>query len=280
VGTSPEGWSPASVAALGFQDTLRPPSGARWGLRGSYDGEFTGLGSRWSASFTAAAWDQLGTPGGLRLLQIGGVSHVLRLSSSPVAGLDHSEPLPSPYVCPLHVHRVPDPLPGAYVVRGERRGADPEAVLRVLLDAGFDPTSEVALADARPKAAPTPGHDEVRVVSRRLDALELEVRLGTPGVLVVLEAFDPGWRATVDGVEEPVLRANGLFRALRLGEGPHRVRFAYRPRSAAVGASLSVLGLVAAGAALGWQARRAWRERQARLPGRRPGGSIAAGGAS
>ncbi len=59
-GTRPAGWEPRWIAALGFQDTLRPPSGARWGLRGSYDGEFTGLGSRWSAPFTAAAWSPAG----------------------------------------------------------------------------------------------------------------------------------------------------------------------------------------------------------------------------
>ena len=263
-GTRPSGWDPRWIAALGFQDTLQPPSGARWGLRGSYDGEFTGLGSRWSAPFTAAAWTRLGTPGGLRLLQVAGVSHVLRVGSSPVAGLDLLETLPSPYVCPLQVHRVPDPLPGAYVARGELGGADPEAVLRVLLDPGFHPRSEVVLADARAGPPSPTGPDEVRVVSRRVDTLELDVRLGAPGVLVALEAFDPGWRATADGTEAPVLRANGLFRAVRLGEGPHRVRFVYRPRSAAVGAVLSVLGLAAAAAALGLRARAAWRERRER----------------
>jgi hypothetical protein len=175
---------------------------------------------------------------------------------------------------------VPDPLPGAYVARGERGGADPEAVLRVLLDPGFDPKSDVVLADARGAPAPASGPDEVRVVSRRVDTLEMEVRLGAPGVLVALEAFDPGWRATVDGTAEPVLRANGLFRAVRLREGRHRVRFTYGPRSAAVGAALSALGLAAAGTALGRRARRAWRERRERLPGRRAEGSIGAGGAS
>ena len=282
-GTRPSGWEPRWIAALGFQDTLRPPSGARWGLRGSYDGDFTGLGSRWSAPFSAAAWTRLGTPAGVRLLQIGGVSHVLRVGRSPVPGLEWLETLPSPCVCPLQIFRVPDPLPGAYIARGERGGADPEAVLRVLLDPGFDPRSEVVLAEARAAAPAASGADDVRVVSRRPDTLALEASLDAPGVLVTLEAFDPGWRATVDGGEEPVLRANGLFRAVRLRGGRHRILFAYRPRSAAVGAIVSLLGLAAAGTALGRRARRAWRERRerpSRLPGPRPEGSIGAGGAS
>jgi hypothetical protein len=276
-GPSPSGWEPRWVAALGFQDALRPPSAARWGLRGSYDGEFTGLGSRWNAPFTAEARRRLGTSEGLSLLRLGGVSHVLRVGPSTVPGLELLEARPSPYVCPLQVFRVPDPLPGAYVVRGERRADSPDEVLRALLDPAFDPGSEVVLADARPGAAPAPGDDTVRVVARRLDSLDLEARLGAPGVLVTLEAYDPGWRATVSGAPAPVLRANGLFRAVRVPEGRHRVLFVYRPRSAALGAALSLLGLAAAGAAL---VGRTWRGRRARLRHRGPEGSIAAGGAS
>ena len=194
------GWEPAWVAALGFQDTLRPPTGARWGLRGSYDGEFTGLGSRWSAPFTRDAWDRLGTPGGLRLLQLGGVSHVLRARPSTVPGLELLETRATPYVCPLQVLRVPDPLPGAYVGAAERAPPTRRRPSRVLLDPGFDPRSEVVLADGpRPRPGAPRARTTVRVVSRRLDALEVEAQLAAPGVLVVLEAFEPGWSATVDG---------------------------------------------------------------------------------
>jgi hypothetical protein len=261
-GTRPAGWEPGCIAALAFHDTLRPPSGARWGLRGSYDGEFTGLGSRWSAPFSRAAWTRLGTAAGTRLLQIGGVSHVLQVGRSAVPGLEPAETLPSPYVCPLQVQRVPDPLPRAYVVRGERAASDPRSVLGLLLDPGFDPRREVVLDEARPGARPASG-GEARVVSRRLDTLEVEAELPAPGVLVLLDAFDPGWRATVDAVEAPVLRANGLFRAVRLGEGRHRVLFAYRPRSAAAGATLARLAVAAAAVALGVRVFRAWRARGA-----------------
>jgi len=74
----------------------------------------------------------------------------------------------------------------------------------------------------------------------------VEAQLAAAGVLVVLEAFEPGWVATVDAAPAPVLRANGLFRAVRLEAGRHRVRFAYRPRSVAYGAAISASGLAAA----------------------------------
>ncbi len=268
-GAGPPGWEPGRVAALGFLDTLRPPSAERWGLRGSYDGEFTGLGSRWSAPFTAAVLDRLGTPAALRLLQAGGVSHVLRIGETPVAGLEPVAVLSSPYACPLQVWRVPETLPGAYAVHRERSGADPPATLALLLDPAFDPRREVVLVDGREEGtAPGAVADEVRVVSRHLETLDVEARFGAPGVLVVLEAYEPGWAATVDGAPAPVLRANGLFRAVRLGPGRHLVRFAYRPPSVRAGAALALLGLVAA-AGLALRARVV---RPAPLPGHGTGG--------
>jgi uncharacterized membrane protein YfhO len=52
-----------------------------------------------------------------------------------------------------------------------------------------------------------------------------------------------------------VVRANGLFRGVRLAAGQHRVRFRYRPPAALAGALLSGIGLVAA-LALGVTLRR------------------------
>jgi len=44
-----------------------------------------------------------------------------------------------------------------------------------------------------------------------------------------------------------VIRANGLFRALRVEAGRHAVRFFYRPAAVVAGAAASLTGLVAAG---------------------------------
>jgi uncharacterized membrane protein YfhO len=49
------------------------------------------------------------------------------------------------------------------------------------------------------------------------------------GYLNVLDSYDPGWQVEVDGERAPLLRANGLYRAVRLAPGTHEVRFRYRP---------------------------------------------------
>jgi uncharacterized membrane protein YfhO len=63
-------------------------------------------------------------------------------------------------------------------------------------------------------------------------------------VLVVLEAYHPGWQATVDGRPAPILRANALFRGVPLAAGHHRVEMVFRPRSATWGALLSLCTLL------------------------------------
>jgi hypothetical protein len=256
-GTQPAGWKTEWIGALGIQDTLRPPTGARWGLQGSYDGEFTSLGSSHSGLLSANVSARQGTKEGLRLLQIADVGRVFHLGRRAPAGLVPLATLPSPFVCPLQVMAVPDPLPRAYVVRSEHRAVGAQATLDALLAPAFDPARDVVL-EVPPVSAPQPASAaapaEVRIVGRTANTLELRARLAAPGTLVVVEAYDPDWHAQVDGRPANLLRANGLFRAVRLDAGGHSVRFAYRPWSLPLGALLTAVGLVAA-LALAWASR-------------------------
>jgi len=63
------------------------------------------------------------------------------------------------------------------------------------------------------------------------------------GYLVMLDSFSSDWRATVDGGPATIVRANGLFRAVRLNSGLHVVEFLYRPRAFLVGAAVSAAAL-------------------------------------
>ncbi len=255
-GRAPAGWDPGWISALGIQDTLRPPTGARWGLFGAYDGEFTGLGSPHSGLLALNAWSRLGTQEGLRLLQLANVGRVFHVGRSAPAGLVALETLPSPFVCPLLILGVPDPLPRAYVVRSERRAAGAQGTLDALLEPAFAPTRDVVLEVPAVSFAPAPvGGDGVSIVARTTNTLDLRVRLAAPGTLVVVEAYDANWRVEVDARPGALLRANGLFRAVRLASGEHSVRFAYRPWSLPVGALVAAAGLLAT-LALAWASRR------------------------
>jgi uncharacterized membrane protein YfhO len=71
----------------------------------------------------------------------------------------------------------------------------------------------------------------------------------------VSQTFFPGWRATVDGLPVPLVRADYMFTALSVPAGEHRVALRYRPRSAQAGAILSAIGAVATAALLARRSR-------------------------
>ena len=63
---------------------------------------------------------------------------------------------------------------------------------------------------------------------------------------MLLDSFSDDWRATADSRPATIVRANGLFRAVRLNPGRHVVEFLYRPRAFLAGAAISaaLLGMV------------------------------------
>jgi hypothetical protein len=74
---------------------------------------------------------------------------------------------------------------------------------------------------------------------------EVVVRLKAPatGYLVLCDSYAPGWRAELNGITCPILKANGLFRAIAVSEGEHRVVFTYKPLSYWLGLGISVVTL-------------------------------------
>lgn len=66
-------------------------------------------------------------------------------------------------------------------------------------------------------------------VDRRHTLLTVEVSNAAAGWLTMSELDFPGWVARIDGVEIPSLRANGMFRAICIPQGRHRVQFEFHP---------------------------------------------------
>jgi uncharacterized membrane protein YfhO len=60
-------------------------------------------------------------------------------------------------------------------------------------------------------------------------------------VLVLTDAYFPGWMARVDGAPAEIFRADYLFRGVLLPAGEHMVTFSYAPGSVALGAIATLL---------------------------------------
>lgn len=59
--------------------------------------------------------------------------------------------------------------------------------------------------------------------------LSISTRTVRDGLLYWADGYDPHWRASIDGIEVPVLRANINFKAVWLPKGNHRIDFVYDP---------------------------------------------------
>jgi hypothetical protein len=147
-------------------------------------------------------------------------------------------------------------LPVAWLVEDAERAAPTDAIARVRgAGGGVDPerlvllsgAGEPAVADApAPTAARAGERGSVTVAERSDDTLELRVVTPRAAYLVTSESSAPGWQATMDDVDSPILMANGGFRALRVPPGAHQARFVYRPWSVRVGLAVGVVGVLAA----------------------------------
>jgi len=73
------------------------------------------------------------------------------------------------------------------------------------------------------------------------DEIRLDTAVAEPGFAQVLESYDPGWSAEVDGVRAPVVVANGFSMAVPIAPGRHTVRLRYRTPGRAAGWTLSIL---------------------------------------
>jgi len=104
-----------------------------------------------------------------------------------------------------------------------------------------------------------PLRQQVSDIRYGINDLSFRASVDGPAVLVVSDSLTAGWRATVDGVEQPIFRANYLFRGILLERGEHQVHFAYSQPGWRLSLWLAGAGLAACAAfALAVLVRRRW----------------------
>jgi membrane protein YfhO len=125
------------------------------------------------------------------------------------------------------------------------------AALRAMRDADVDLGRVVVLdtqidAALEPDAA-TASRGTASIVRYTDDAVAIDTAADGRRLLVLTDVHYPGWRATVDGVDVAILRADYAFRAVAVPPGQHRVEFRYSPATVRYGALLSAAALIVFG---------------------------------
>jgi len=251
----PAAWSGEALQALAWQEMLIPPIGARWKVRGSYDGDFTGIATPPHSGLSFLLHRFPSIPLALRLLQMGNVGYVVSLGGEGPYGVEKLGEVQSPFEEPIQVFRVPMPLPRSYLVNRVRIGDDANA-MAALADPAFDPRQEVLLPKGSPSLASRgdfKGHSSI--LDSRSDYVKIETETSTEAYLVLVEAYHQGWKTRIDGRPARVVPANLLFRAVLVPQGKHIVEMSYRPPWLLCGMALSGVGLTGVSWAF-------WRERK------------------
>jgi len=132
-------------------------------------------------------------------------------------------------------------LPRALLI-GHARCVDDAAAVRELRAQSVDPHTEVLLADCTsPPATATKVAAPVEIRIDEPGHLRVAARADAPAWLVVTDTWYPGWRASLDGREVALLRADHAFRAVAVPPGAHDIELRFAPRSVRIGAGVSVL---------------------------------------
>jgi hypothetical protein len=150
----------------------------------------------------------------------------------------------------MHAYAVDDPLPRAmFVPDGAVEFLEDAAVLerfragRIDFRRGMylDPAARPADLRPDPAAAVAPANRYERPSS---DVILASTSARSAGYVRVMESWDEGWSATLDGRPAELLVAETFAMAVRVPPGPHEVRLEYRTQGAAAGVGITAASTI------------------------------------
>jgi len=165
----------------------------------------------------------------------------------------------------LVLFRNPAPIkPRAYLSRQPERAASPVDPAWLFVRPDFL-NGEVDVIEASDARLPGPSIGGAATIERYTpEDVRVHIQTPQPAVLILLDAFDKGWTATLEtGAALPILRANVLVRAVVVPAGHHTVTFSYQTPLLKVGAWASLAGVLLC---LGLLVQTHWEKRHRNTP--------------
>ncbi len=160
-----------------------------------------------------------------------------------------AEPPTSPWLAAWEVpHR-----PWAFFATSTVSASTEENALRELLHALETGGEQVVVEGSAPRLA-APGR--VLGAERGEARMRIEAESDGPGLLVVNDAYWPGWEARIDGRPTEILCADTAVRAIPWPAGRHTLEMRYEPPELRIGMAATVLGALALAAAAYLASRR------------------------
>jgi hypothetical protein len=192
----------------------------------------------------------------LRYLRRAGVRYTV-LPTPPFPG---AQPLAEQLgTVQMHLYDTFPAVQRTYVVPDALLGPDVSWQIEGMFLDRFNASTGVLVSERPPPAAGIPGAPVPASSAFVEDGVNrVVIRAGLPvdGYLALLDTYDPDWHVDVDGSPAPMMRANGLFRAVHLVRGTHLVTFTYRPSAFYLGAQISAVTALVLAVVCLWERRR------------------------
>src|SRR5262249_6397783 len=128
----------------------------------------------------------------------------------------------------MHLYELDPTVRRVHIVPDALRGPDVAWQIQGMFLERFDPSTGVLVSERPPPAAGLRGLPVQPYANFLEDGLNrVVVSAGLPydGYLALFDSYDPDWHVDVDGTAAPLMRANGIFRAVHLTTGSHVVTF-------------------------------------------------------
>ncbi len=158
------------------------------------------------------------------------------------------------------IMKNPGAMARVFVPKRVELVADSKSRLQKMSASSFNP-AEIAYVEV-PVNLPVSCIGKASVTEAVPTQITVNAQMETPGLVVLADRWDKGWRAYLDGKDEPILIANHAIRGVVVPAGTHRLVFRYQPASFTWG--LRMAGLAAL-LILCWFAVAMW-QRKARMP--------------
>ncbi len=245
------GWKGQADLLVAHRAVLAPDASAHWGVAHHSDRilqeggiellDYAALQKRFREGMVPLSQAVALSAESIRLLERQNVS--VLLSFFPLVGPDldllgtHQADARLPG--PLFLYRTRTPVPRVRLVgQALPVGPDHATGLDRLASESFDPRGATLLEVEQAEGHFSSGR--ARLLQDNDCAQEIEVDSPQGGFLVVLDNWHPAWRATIDQMPAPVLRADVAFRAVRVDPGRHLVRFRFESQAFSWGSRLSL----------------------------------------
>ncbi|OGH47831.1 MAG: hypothetical protein A3G66_02090 [Candidatus Levybacteria bacterium RIFCSPLOWO2_12_FULL_39_17] len=136
--------------------------------------------------------------------------------------------------------------PRAYLSSFYLNIQDQKKAINKLYEPSFDSRKTVILSEKVPLAGKV-GVGSASIVSYSPNRVAVKVASEKPQVLVLSDAFYPGWKAEVNNMPSRIFLANSALRAVVVPEGKSNVIFEYKPLSFYLGIFITLFSLAVSG---------------------------------